>query len=82
MQRCINLTMPTHGIDHPGERLCGWLIAVQHHERFAVVRPNTYLKANLARIRIGDHAAHLEPADFAGKHAVLDHRLGATLLDD
>ncbi len=64
---------------HVGERVGSGAIAVQHLERLAVVRTHTDLEAHGPRVRVVDHAAHLQPVDLTEQHAVLDprHRAGA-----
>ena len=52
-------------------------VAVEHRERFAVVRADADLETHHAGVRIVDHAAHLEPADLSGEHAELLDRFGA-----
>ena len=73
--------MRLHGCHHPGQLFDGWDIAVQHLERLAVVQADPDLEPGGAGVLVCDDAAHLEPADFADEHAVLDRRSRPTLRD-
>lgn len=65
--------MCADGAHHVGQRLGGGPVAVQHQERFTVVRTDANLQAHLIGVGVGDHTADLEPVDFAHQHAVLHH---------
>jgi hypothetical protein len=52
-----------------------------HLERLAVVCADAHLEADLAGVRVVDHAAHLEAVDLAGDDAVLLDRRRPALGD-
>ncbi len=55
---------------------------MEQEERLPIMGANTDLEANLSRVAIGDDAAHLEAADFAGEHSVFLDGFGAARADE